>query len=71
MKDRLDLRLYFDPAYAEMAKAIGYAGVSLLEAKKCVESLAKRFSREKLVTVIEEIARIEGRKGRTKKVRCI
>jgi hypothetical protein len=63
MKERLDLRLYFDPAYAEMARAIGYAGIPLPEAKKKIESLAKRFSREKLVTVIEDIARIEGPNG--------
>jgi hypothetical protein len=63
MKDRLDLRLYFDPAYSAMAKAIGYAGVSVPEAKKKIETLAKRFPREKLVTVIEDIARIEGPKG--------
>jgi hypothetical protein len=65
MKERLDLRLYFDPAYAETAKAIGYAGLSLPAAKKKIETLAKRFPREKLVTVIEEIARIDGPNGTT------
>ena len=62
MKENLHLRLYFDPAYTEMARAIGYAGVSLPEARKKIDTLAKRFDKEKLVTVIEEIARIEGPK---------
>jgi hypothetical protein len=63
MKENLHLRLYFDPAYTEMARAIGYAGVSLPEAKKKIDTLAKRFDKEKLVKVIEDIARIEGPKG--------
>lgn len=63
MTDRLDLRLYFDPAYTEMARAIGYAGISLSKGRKHIERLAKRFDREKLVVVIEDIARIEGPKG--------
>lgn len=57
--DRLDLRLYFDPAYSEFAKAIGYAILPVSEAQQIIQKLAKRFPKEKLVTVVEEIAKIE------------
>jgi hypothetical protein len=52
------LKLYFDAAYTDAARAIGYAGRKTDDMRKELAVLSKQHDKEKLIQVIGEIADI-------------
>src|SRR5262245_28686368 len=62
-KEPLYMKLYFDAAYTEMARAIGYAGQTIPDMRKEIDKLSEAFDKDKLVAVIEEIVDINGKEN--------
>jgi len=60
-KARLDLKLYFESAYADFVRFIGYGGKPLKEVQTFVRELEKKHGRDKVKEVGDAVAVIEGR----------
>src|SRR5438105_4634099 len=52
-------RLYFDPAYRDIARIIGYSGGPLAEISERAKPLLEKYSRERIQEVTEAIATID------------
>jgi hypothetical protein len=53
-------RLYFDAAYAEVARLIGYAGFQYRELADKLEPLYQRFGKAKVESVVYQLASFDG-----------
>src|SRR5437879_2639861 len=59
-KTPLYIRLYFQAAYYELVRTIGYAGLPMPEAQQKIKPLAEKYGKEKLANIAEELVRIDG-----------
>lgn len=57
-KTPLYMRLYFQAAYYEIVRMVGYAGIPIAEARAGMQELGKRFDKEKLVEAAEALVDI-------------
>src|SRR4051812_34144087 len=48
-------KLYFDPVYPEICRAVGYKGTTYRELLKTTESLASRFDKQHIQKATDEI----------------
>jgi hypothetical protein len=55
----LSVRLYFQPPLYELARAIGYRGLPLSEAREQMKRLVERFGREAMEAAAREVVRID------------
>jgi hypothetical protein len=56
----LYLKVYFDPVYVEVARAVGYAGCTYRELTQKIERLAKQFDKPRVESALYHLVTFEG-----------
>ena len=65
-KQPLYLRLYQNQVYIDVARMVGYAGLSLADAREQMKGLGEKYDKEKLVKAAEELVDIDDKGVRLK-----
>lgn len=53
-------KIYFVPVYTEVCRAVGYAGITYRELAEQIETLARRFGKEKVQSAVVHLTTYPG-----------